>query len=81
MGKRRQINSYNLQIWCGLKVRYTGKVFPLKKAETICQKYCDEIGFCVSITPTKYIYSFGSEKGFVIGIIAYPRFPKDKANF
>lgn len=48
----------------------------IKKAELICQKYCNEVGFCVTITPTKYIYTNGNEKGFVIGIIAYPRFPK-----
>jgi len=48
------------------------------KAEKICRKYCDKKGFCVTITPTKYVYSYGEEEGVIIGIINYPRFPKSK---
>lgn len=72
----KEIKSYNVQIWCGLKEHYKGKMHSIKKAELICQKYCNEVGFCVTITPTKYIYTNGNENGFVIGIISYPRFPK-----
>lgn len=41
----------------------------------ICQEYVDKVGLCVTITPTKYVYSNGSEDGFAIGLIQYPRFP------
>lgn len=46
------------------------------KAVMVSQQYCDQEGFCVTVTPTKYVYSFGQESGVIIGIINYPRFPK-----
>lgn len=46
------------------------------KAVAISQEYCNQEGFCVTVTPTKYVYSFGQESGVIIGIINYPRFPK-----
>ena len=46
------------------------------KAKEICQKYCDEKGLCVTVTPTEYIYTGGTEPGVVVGMINYPRFPK-----
>jgi len=42
----------------------------------ICGEYC-ESGFCVSITPTEYVYTYGRETGAIIGIINYPRFPRE----
>lgn len=42
-----------------------------------CQNYCSEVGLCVTITPTTYIYKGGSEAGAIIGLINYPRFPKE----
>ena len=35
----------------------------------------DRVGLCVSVTPTEFIYSNGSEPGFIVGLINYPRFP------
>lgn len=49
-----------------------------EKAEKICRKYCDKKGFCVTVTPTKYVYTYGEEEGVIVGIINYPRFPKSK---
>lgn len=40
-----------------------------------CQAYCDEVGFCVTVTPTAYVYTGGQEPGVVIGLINYGRFP------
>ena len=34
-----------------------------------------DVGFCVTVTPTKYIYTGGQEDGVVVGIRNYPRFP------
>ena len=31
---------------------------------------------CVTVTPTKYVYTDGEEDGVIVGIINYPRFPK-----
>lgn len=44
-------------------------------AEAVCREYCDEIGLCVTLTPTLYIYTGGREQGFKVGLINYPRFP------
>lgn len=44
------------------------------KAREICRAYCDEIGLCVTVTPTTYVYTGGEEAG-VVGLINYPRFP------
>ena len=40
-----------------------------------CRAYCDDVGFCVTVTPTDYIYRDGQEDGFIVGLINYPRFP------
>lgn len=39
------------------------------------RRYCDVVGLCVSVTPTQFIYTRGSEPGLIIGMINYPRFP------
>ena len=44
-------------------------------AENTCRRYCDEQGFCVTVTPTNYIYKNGQETGMIVGLINYPRFP------
>jgi hypothetical protein len=44
-------------------------------AKQVCREFCFEQGFCVSVTPTHYIYTGGEETGFRVGIINYPRFP------
>jgi hypothetical protein len=45
-------------------------------AVNICQEYCNQAGFCVTVDPTKYVYSNGLEEGVVVGLINYPRYPK-----
>ena len=44
-------------------------------ADIIIRKYCKDVGLCVTVTPTKYIYTGGAEDGMEIGFINYPRFP------
>lgn len=44
-------------------------------ANEICQEYCDEVGLCVTVTETTYVYTSGNEAGVIIGLINYPRFP------
>lgn len=46
-------------------------------AKIVCREYCDNVGFCVTVTPTEYVYSNGQESGVIIGLINYPRFPSD----
>ena len=46
-------------------------------ARMMAQKLAATKGMCVTITPTTYVYSGGSEEGFIVGFINYPRFPKN----
>jgi ferredoxin len=47
----------------------------IDKAAAICREHCDQVGLCVTVTPTKYVYTGGEEDGVIIGLINYPRFP------
>lgn len=44
-------------------------------AKHICRQYCFEVGLCVTIEPTTFIYTGGEEAGVRVGLINYPRFP------
>lgn len=50
----------------------------LATAKSVCQAECDREGLCVTIEPTTYIYTNGSEEGFRVGLINYARFPTTK---
>ena len=52
---------------------------PLAVAEQVCREECMREGLCVTIEPTKFIYTGGEETGCVIGFVNYPRFPSDQA--
>lgn len=41
----------------------------------VCREWCFEVGGCVTIDPTRFIYTGGEESGVRIGFINYPRFP------
>jgi hypothetical protein len=46
--------------------------------ERTCALFC-MTGFCVSIEPTKFIYTGGREDGAVVRVVNYPRFPAEPA--
>lgn len=48
------------------------------EAAVWCRTFCDKVGLCVTVTPTEYVFSGGSEKGVIVELINYARFPKDK---
>jgi hypothetical protein len=48
---------------------------PIEIAEQIIRAECLREGLCVTIEPTKFIYTGGEEEGYVVGLINYPRFP------
>jgi hypothetical protein len=64
--KRVEVASYPVSIFIA------GSVW---EAETICRDYCDEVGFCVTVTETTFCYTGGEEAGVIVGLINYPRFP------
>jgi hypothetical protein len=53
---------------------------PIDEAKNIIRKECYDAGLCVTIEPTDFIYTGGEEKGYVVGLINYPRFPSTKAD-
>ena len=73
-----KVPSYTINIYVGLKCRQSEIEKTLQDVENICQKYVDKVGQCVTITPTRYVYTKGAENGAIVGFINYPRFPSDK---
>ena len=49
-------------------------------AKHILQRMAAEEGMCVSLEKVDYIYTGGFEKGFVIRVINYPRFPSKRTD-
>ncbi len=54
------------------KIFMAGDLAVIKQA---CREHCLAIGLCVTIEQADYIYTAGEEKGVIIGLINYPRFP------
>ena len=67
--------TWKAQIYCGLRKGYSNDIHSIEKVYRACQKYVDEIGWCVTVTPTKFIYRQGHKPGVIIEAIQYPRFP------
>ena len=79
-----EIPTFTADIWVGRRVGYTNKIHPMSIAYKIIHEYCNQIGLCVSITETNFIYTArdagnttdGEEPGFKVGLINYPLFPQ-----
>ena len=72
------MKAFSINIYCGLREGYSKEEHSLQDVYEICQYFCDNVGLCVTVTPTSYIYVNGGENGCIIGILNYPRFPKTK---
>jgi ferredoxin len=55
-----------------LKIYIAG---PIEVGKQLMREYCTGVGFCVTVTPALYVYSYGEEVGYIVGLINYPRFP------
>ncbi len=73
----KPVCTYTADIYCGLREGYTGGTHTVREAEELCGAYCDSVGLGVSVTPTRFVYRYGSEPGVIVGLINYPRFPSD----
>jgi len=71
----KRVPTFTATIYVGLRVHYTGTLHSVGEIEDFLRSYCNEKGACVTVTPTKYIYTDGEEPGAAIGLINYPRFP------
>jgi hypothetical protein len=71
------VETWTATIYVGRYCKDTSDYVSESELKDVCQKYCDEVGLCVTFTPTIYIYSHGNEPGVIVGMIQYPRFPTD----
>lgn len=71
-------NSYNIQIWVGLREKYTEKIHTIDDVRKICEFWVNSAKHCITITPTEFWYVGNNEPGVIIGFIQYPRFPIKK---
>jgi hypothetical protein len=74
----RRVETYTATIAVGLKNDKTDIIQLMTVATNWLHQYVDEVGLCVTLTKTEYIYSKGGEPGFLVGLINYPRFPSSK---
>lgn len=70
------VETWTATIWIGRKVLKTGELVDQNKVKSALKEFVSS-GGCVSVTETEFIYTGGSEPGFAVGLIQYPRFPKD----
>lgn len=74
----KTVSTYTATIYCGLREGYSAIIHEKREVEQIAQKYCNDVGLCVTLTDTKFIYKEGNEPGVAIGLINYPRFPNTR---
>lgn len=70
--------TFTANIYLGLKEGYEGTTHAIEEVILFCRDYCDEVKLGVTVTPTYFVYVGGYEPGAIIGLIQYPRFPKDE---
>lgn len=63
---RKDENSWSASIWIA---------GDHAQAIQACRAYCMDVGLCVTVTPTTYVYTGGVEAGVCVRLINYPRFP------
>lgn len=69
------VTTFLADIWIGTIEGYDGPSHSIDEIETICQDYVNDVGLCVTVTPTSFVYTNGRENGARVGLINYPRFP------
>lgn len=68
--KRVEVTSYPVSIFIGGNAR---------EASLRARGYCDDVGLCVTVTETRFMYTGGMTFGVIVGLINYPRFPSSPA--
>lgn len=70
------VETFYANIYCGLKEGYDGPCSTVEDVKNFLQPIVDSTKFCVTITPTYFLYVDGQEPGVIVGMINYPRYPK-----
>lgn len=71
----KAVPTFTATIYCGLKERVSRLLWNHSDARALCQRYVDAVGLCVTYTETTFLYTDGNERGCIVGLINYPRFP------
>ena len=73
------VKTFTATIYVGLREGRTAdlspKIHTIDEVFSVCHAYCNNVGLCVTVTPTYFIYTNGGEPGAIVGLINYPRFP------
>jgi Fe-S-cluster-containing hydrogenase component 2 len=79
----KSVPTFTATIYVGFRVGRTNEpakaIHSIDEARDVAQAYCDEVGLCVTVTPTTFVYTLGSEPGVIVGLMNYPRFPSEPA--
>lgn len=57
------------------RIYIAGDVATIKQ---VCRQQCMEVGLCVTVLETQFIYTAGEESGAIVGLINYARFPSSR---
>lgn len=79
----KSVETFTADIYISFEYQEPGKNYssqvPLSAVEDKLKSIVDDVGLCVSMTPTKFLFTGGSEQGAKITLIHYPRFPTNNA--
>lgn len=74
-------DSFTAKIYVGCLDTEQGFERPVAEVKAYCQDYVEDEGLCVNVQDTFYQYGSGgsgnNERGAIVELIHYPRFPKD----
>jgi len=76
----KTLPTYYANIYLGLRHGYSGTVTSIDHVREHLQSFCNDVKIGVTLTPTEFIYVDGGEPGVIIGLINYPRFPRNVEN-
>lgn len=76
MTNNQEINSKTLPTYA-VTIHIAGNY---DDAIRVCREVTADVGLCVTITKTIFVYSFGAEEGVIVRLINYPRFPADEGD-
>lgn len=71
----KTVSTFTATIYLSLTEGYGGPNHTTEEVRTFLLSYFRDY-FCVTVTPTEFVYKSGWEAGVVIGIINYPRNPE-----
>lgn len=74
------VPTYQAVIHVGLREGYDGPVRGLWEVQQAAQAYCDRVGLAVAVAEERFVYKGGSEPGASVGLLCYPRFPREPAD-